>query len=287
MAEIDAESEEEDEGEKVVRRIPKGDTLRELYLKSGNQCAFPDCTRLMIDSEGDFIGQLCHIEAAEKGGERFNKNQTNEERRHFSNLMLLCYEHHVKTNDVDTYNVSVLQEMKRIHEAKFTDIASAIGIAIVDKGHSIALEQPKTLQRMHDTLKWGLEADELSISRESMAAFTLKIQRLPIRTRQVLVVIVSRLQRNPRPNDWYVFDDRVLFREIAEATNLADHVLVEHVEILTKYKVGVLEGEPSRAIRLYRSDTDWDYCGDLNEFCRRTGEPLRSLLVDLKFDLLD
>ena len=47
----------------VKRLQPKGNTLRELFLKSGNLCAFPGC--LMMDPEGNFIGEVCHIEAAE------------------------------------------------------------------------------------------------------------------------------------------------------------------------------------------------------------------------------
>jgi hypothetical protein len=65
-----------------------------------------------MDIEGDFIGQLCHIEAAEEGGERFNPSMTNDERRAVANLMLMCYPHHVKTNDVNTYTVDVLRKMK-------------------------------------------------------------------------------------------------------------------------------------------------------------------------------
>jgi hypothetical protein len=53
------------------RLMPLPDTLRELYLKCGNECAFPDCHRIMINSDGVFVGQVCHIEAAAPGGERF------------------------------------------------------------------------------------------------------------------------------------------------------------------------------------------------------------------------
>lgn len=113
--------------EKAKRLAPLPETLRELFLKSGNCCAFPDCQRLMMNSDGVFIGQVCHIEGAEEGGERFNENQTNEERRHFSNLMLMCYDHHTITNDVTKYTAEVLRKMKADHEAKFTDVAKAIG----------------------------------------------------------------------------------------------------------------------------------------------------------------
>jgi hypothetical protein len=111
---------------KAKRKAPDKDTLRELYLKSGNQCAFPECTRVMLNKAGVFVGQMCHIEAAEEEGERFNPAMSDEERAAFPNLMLMCYDHHVITNDVDTYTVPVLRAMKAAHEAKFTDPAQAI-----------------------------------------------------------------------------------------------------------------------------------------------------------------
>ncbi len=102
------------------RLVPTHQTYRELFLKSGNLCAFPGCGALMIDEEGNFIGQLCHIEAAEPGGERFNPAMTNEERRSVSNLMLMCYPHHCVTNDVERYSVAHLREMKSAHERRFS-----------------------------------------------------------------------------------------------------------------------------------------------------------------------
>ncbi len=100
---------------KAKRKTPDKDTLRELYLKSGNQCAFTSCTRVMLNKDGVFVGQICHIEAAEEGGERFNPFMTDEERAAFSNLMLMCYDHHVITNDVTTYTVPVLRGIKAEH----------------------------------------------------------------------------------------------------------------------------------------------------------------------------
>jgi len=35
--------------EEVKRLQPIQDKLRELYLKSGNQCAFPECNNLMMN----------------------------------------------------------------------------------------------------------------------------------------------------------------------------------------------------------------------------------------------
>src|SRR4051812_39169505 len=106
-------------GGKPKRLHPTGDTLRQVFLKSGNLCAFPGCTRLMMNAEGEFVGQVCHIEAAEPGGQRFNAGMTNEERRLAGNLLLMCYEHHVATNSVQKFPVALLQQIKADHEARF------------------------------------------------------------------------------------------------------------------------------------------------------------------------
>ena len=101
----------------MPRLTPKLDTVRSLALRCRNLCAFPGCTHPVIDENNKLISQLCHIEAAEPRGERYNENQTDEERRAFENLMFLCYPHHQITNDVVKYSVAAMKEMKRVHEA--------------------------------------------------------------------------------------------------------------------------------------------------------------------------
>lgn len=49
------------------RLAPTRDTVRELYLKSGNRCAFPGCNKALFNAKGVFVGHICHIEAAEPG----------------------------------------------------------------------------------------------------------------------------------------------------------------------------------------------------------------------------
>lgn len=103
----------------MARKEPLKDVLRALFARSGNQCAFPGCTQELISTNNKFISQLCHIEAASPGGERYNPDQTDEERRTYENLMLMCYPHHIETNDVDVYTVEALQNMKNSHESTF------------------------------------------------------------------------------------------------------------------------------------------------------------------------
>ena len=103
----------------MARLKPNTDTLRALFARSGNQCAFPGCSQALINSKNQFIGQVCHIEAANEGGERYNPDSTDEQRRNYNNLLILCYPHHIETNDVDEYPVNSLIEIKNEHEKIF------------------------------------------------------------------------------------------------------------------------------------------------------------------------
>ena len=94
-------------------------TIKRLYALSGNQCAFPDCNISLLSSGSEInFSNICHIEAAEPGGQRYNLTSNDNYRRSYENLMLLCANHHLETNDVEKYTVPILQEMKKNHEAK-------------------------------------------------------------------------------------------------------------------------------------------------------------------------
>lgn len=82
-------------------------------------CAFPGCEAKLVDEDNDFIAQICHIEAASRLGQRYNKFQSDDERRDIKNLLILCHKHHIKTNDVNAYRPETLREMKARHEARF------------------------------------------------------------------------------------------------------------------------------------------------------------------------
>lgn len=91
-----------------------------LFALSGNKCAFPKCEQEIINKDGVVIGEICHIEAAEKGGERYNPDQDDEQRRSFDNLILLCSNHHKITNNVQNYPTWKLKKMKDDHEKNLT-----------------------------------------------------------------------------------------------------------------------------------------------------------------------
>ncbi|PSU42612.1 hypothetical protein C9J12_28900 [Photobacterium frigidiphilum] len=103
----------------MTRLAPKTNVLRALFARSGNQCAFPGCTQPIMNNKNKFIGQVCHIEAAMTGGERFNHESNDEYRRSYENLLILCYPHHIETDDDDEYPVERLILIKNEHEQLF------------------------------------------------------------------------------------------------------------------------------------------------------------------------
>ena len=269
------------------RQKPLTDILRELYLKSGNRCAFPGCHRVVMDENGIFLAQVCHIEAASPGGERYRATQDPEERRGSSNLMLMCYDHHTITNDVTKYTVDILKKMKADHERKFTDIARAIENSITDTAGEAQGYLPTKLTEMCKVLGWGLSPQEIAVTLPELNTVIERLRNLPIRTRQLLAIVVSRLQRRVVLNNQYRYGDRVMQLEVAEAANLPIQQVEQHVKIMENYKLGSLEEGEFTNIHLYDCPSGWFVWGDFKEFCDRTGIPLIWLLVELRFDLLD
>jgi len=94
-------------------------TLKRLFGLSGNICAFPDCNALLVNTKNALDSNICHIEAANEGGERYNNLMSDEARADYSNLVLLCRQHHEITDDVSIYTVDVLKDLKQKHESSY------------------------------------------------------------------------------------------------------------------------------------------------------------------------
>lgn len=73
----------------------------------------------LINEGNTLVAQICHIEAAEPGGPRYNERQTDEERRAYENLVAFCYRHHVETDDESKYSAATLKTIKADHERQF------------------------------------------------------------------------------------------------------------------------------------------------------------------------
>jgi len=107
---------------KEKARLFKRSTIRKLDTLSRNQCAATDCQNPLIASdEKTIISNICHIEAANMNGPRYNADMNDDERRHFDNLILLCPECHRIIDNKDNeskYPVALLKEWKKNHASE-------------------------------------------------------------------------------------------------------------------------------------------------------------------------
>ncbi|MDB4293321.1 hypothetical protein N9954_07935 [Maribacter sp.] len=99
-------------------------TIKRLYSLAGNQCSYPECSVIFTNAENvTNFSNICHIAGAKKDSERYDSKMTDRERADYENLILLCANHHITTNDEEKFKVSTLKHMKRNHE---NDIAKKI-----------------------------------------------------------------------------------------------------------------------------------------------------------------
>jgi hypothetical protein len=96
---------------------PSIKTVKRLFAKSGNRCAFPDCKDPIVEDSGVVTGQICHIKAKSINGPRYDQSISEKQINQYDNLILLCSRHHtiIDTNP-SVYDEAVLIEMKRSHE---------------------------------------------------------------------------------------------------------------------------------------------------------------------------
>lgn len=94
-------------------------TIKRLFGLSGNQCAFPGCTKSLVNINNAKDANICHIAAANEDGERYDPDMQDAQRADYENLILLCVQHHDETNNEEIYTVEVLKEMRKNHESSY------------------------------------------------------------------------------------------------------------------------------------------------------------------------
>lgn len=97
---------------------PTLQTIKKLFVLSGNRCAFPHCPSSLVETSGVVIGEICHIHAKSENGPRFAGLPPSIECHAFENLILLCPLHHKVIDDKpELYTAEVLRERKMAHES--------------------------------------------------------------------------------------------------------------------------------------------------------------------------
>ena len=94
--------------------------VNKLYALSQSRCAYRGCEHRFFEGNHS-RANVCHIKGAKPGTARYDETQSEEERRDFTNLILLCPNHHSDIdNDRVKYTFEFLVAMKAEHESNST-----------------------------------------------------------------------------------------------------------------------------------------------------------------------
>ena len=275
------------------RLPPTPIVLRSLYLLSGNMCAFPNCEQLLVDASGDFVGEVCHIEAAKPGGPRFNKNMLNEARRAAANLLLLCRNHHKKTDNVAEFSVAELRKMKAAHESLFLNIGEKMAASLVDLTETQRPERARNLKRMNEVLKWDHSDEQLEEMVGDLEEHLETLRKVPLTTRTFLAQVSKRnykMRKEPVTDNRHG-KCRIGTHDVEGAFDLSQKELKRKGEELDQYGLGCIEEHesygPLRYVVAVYPVNEWPLWFDIAKFCEKTGVKIETFSRDLDFSALD
>lgn len=270
-------------GEVTKRWDPTKDTLAIVYLYSGNQCAFPDCGIAMFQ-EGKYVGELCHIEAALENGERFNSNSTNEERRHESNLMLMCGPHHRVTDDVEKYPVERMRQLKADHEQPFRmGFNNMLLQEIRDHSAADVLVPAKTTAALSDFYSLGLSPEQTQAEVEYWRQFGEVLAGVTRYARSLLAIAMKHAHRN---RDW-----GLTVLELSRRTQESEKRIGELALELEHSGIAHVDFDPERyehTFPMFIIGAKFDeQLWTLQGYATGVGIDLTEIIAALRFDLLD
>jgi hypothetical protein len=251
----------------------------------------------MMNAQGNFIGQLCHIEAAEKGGPRFNPAMSNEERRSSPNLMLMCYEHHRITDDDSTrFTAATLRQFKTNHEQAFAWPDRAIAEKLVDW---TSLDEPTNTKNL-DRLKRVLELDEDQTNASLLAevnSYIARFRLVPLHIRRFVGTVAERIYRldaNSSAVEYHAYGMMILVSDLVGALHISNYAIRQRAEALSHYNIGSLDemyvgsdDKPREAVGIRSLPSGFNLWSCIAEFCIKAPVPMAGFTDALDFGCLD
>lgn len=279
--------------EKPDRLAPSKATIRQLFALSGNLCAFPNCTHLLINEQGALVAEMAHIEGVKPGGERFNPTMTNEERREPSNLLLLCHQHHVETDDEKVWTVEKMREMKATHERRFQNPEKAILEGLKDWTQSDELILPANLDGLHKALKSPFLQEDYEDEKGRYLVEVLKYleayKNVPHETRAFLGAVVMRMvTMESRLTKFGRYSVSIPVEDVRKALHLTVKHIIREVDSLDTYDLGDLEEGPhSRHVVNIRNVYEIPFWHEVLTYCNRVNHDFKTYYLDLDFSGLE
>jgi hypothetical protein len=272
------------------RLKPDFKTLRSLYIRSGNLCAYPKCEIVMLNKEGTMIGEVCHIEAVSRTGPRHRKGMSDNELRSGENLILMCRNHHKKVDgNPAKYTVKRLRAIKAAHEDKFSEVSDTLRRTLSgefkDETQSVLVNNASTLKRYKKIADSDLTPGDIENCLKQLASFSKKLQVTPIPVRRFVVAIIERAIRLDRKTHQII----VPASDVRGALKLSDYKINSLGGDLKNYRLGDVDQYGENEVwSVHIKDIGNDMpLATLAKYCHETGIPLSDIIVDLKFHLLD
>lgn len=267
-----------------TRLPPTPSVLKKLFAHSGNRCAMPDCKEELVHASGTLLGKVAHICAAEPGGPRYEKKMTDEQRRSFENLFIVCAKHHDLIDDmanVKKYPAALLRKHKEAREARFRKAEQQLLDNFSDATQATAPAYPKNLRVLASATKVAEIADHED-EIDGVREFIDKLKECPLEQRVFALELSRRMRRRGV--------DKLSVEDAIGAFNLGQTALKKHMMILEEHGLGCIdEGEyPGKydVIILERSPGGNPFT-EILDFCEATSTDPETLILQLRFDLYD
>jgi len=277
------------------RLAPTEATIKVLFALSGNRCAFPGCSHSLVNDSGQVISQVAHINGVRPNAARFDPNADPKELRQPENLLILCYEHHITTDDVSIYAVERMREIKRVHEARFGGIVSGLRGTVEDATKATVVRVPDSLAayaRVND-LHESADQAHLQSFRSELVAFLEVATKLTPDIRTVLSVVIDRGDEDGES----VFE--LTLPELEQVLAITPDALGGLLSVLTRYDLVQIYDDEER--EGYHSSVLWvatrptkdergrptPFLSDMRHVARKLGTPIATLVVDLDWSSFD
>lgn len=149
---------------------PDTNTQRRLFADSGGYCQNPSCNQTLFVESGSknvSVAEMAHIFAAQDDGPRANKELTEEERGHFSNLILLCSNCHVVIDKApENFPDRLIIKWKDDHVARIASVFGSVSYDTRADARRALLALSARTRAIHRRIgpdndyQWNPEADE-------------------------------------------------------------------------------------------------------------------------------
>ena len=291
----------------MSRRPPTPSTIRALFAKSGNVCAFPKCEHKLVEDDNLYVSEVCHIEAAEPQGPRYNPNSTDDERRGYSNLILLCHAHHRRIDfDENTYTVEVLRHLKTQGEANVGQIMLPISSSIVSQVEREMADQfwdytgqreptkVRNLSRLYEVIGLNLEQGQIQEEIAEVNEHLDSLARVPVNVVQFVVSIARRIY--VMSNSGAVHTDpqgeQLMLSDYSAAHQFTDSKTRGLVKKANAYGLAMIDcmqsgSDKVETIRLMPLPSGCLLWGYIVEFCEKTGIESDVFVEQLNFSAFD